>query len=164
MTQRAYQRRANQKLAFSRWHLEWARDLPAQAQQRLALLESALWHGAAAYRCFLAEIATDEHLLPNAAEQYHDAITLAAAYSDYSPAAVRECANLEADRSSWLSSLLQGAQAAARLGDEAPAPVSANLISSSGRESPIPDCATLGEYLAELEQLVERLRGDMLEY
>ncbi len=163
MTQRAYQRRVNQKLAFARWHLEWSGDWPGRSQQRLALLESAVLHAVAAYRCFLSEIATDEHLLPNPAEQYHSAVSLVAAYSDYSPAAVRECANLES-RNGWLSMLLQWAEAVARLGDEAPAPVSPDLISSSGRESPVPDYDALDHCLAELEGLIERLRGDMLEY
>ncbi len=163
MTQRAYQRRVNQKLAFARWHLEWARQWPTPAQQQLALLESAVLHAVAAYRCFLSELATDEHLLPGASETYPDAAALAAAYCDYSPAAVRECANLEA-QAGWLSKLLHWAEAVARPHDEVPALESRDLISSSSRTARAPDCDGLDYCLVELEQLVDRLRGDMLEY
>jgi hypothetical protein len=149
---------------FARWHLDWAKQWPQQSQQRTALLESAVLHAVAAYHCFLAEIAADEHKLPNQAHStIASAAALAAGYSDFLPAAVRECANLEG-QGGWLADLLQWAQAAARLDEELPAPVSPDLISSSGAASQAADCDGLDYCLVQLEQLIDRLRGDMLEY
>ncbi len=164
MPLRARQRRVIQKQMFARWHLDWAKQWPQQSQQRAALLESAVLHTVAAYHCFLAEIAADEHQLPKQLpSNIGSAAALAAGYSDFLPAAVRECANLEA-QAGWLADLLQWAQAVARLDEELPVPVSPDLISSSGPASQAADCEGLDHCLAQLEQLIDRLRGDMLEY
>lgn len=163
MTQRSRQRRVIQKLMFARWHLDWASQWAPHAHQHKALLESTVLHTVAAYRCFLAEIAVDEHLAPNQLQDnIVSAATLATAYSDYLPAAVRECANLEA-QASWLKDLLQWGEAVGRLDEQLPTPASPDLITSSGSTFAAADRSGLDHCLTQLEQLIDRLRGDMLE-
>lgn len=160
MSQRELQRRVSQKLLYARWHLAWAAQGEYEQQQRDALLESAVWHGLCAYRAFLAEIAADEHLpvaTPGGLPQ--DANTLGEAYPDYLPPALAECANLERGEG-WLPKLISHGNAAqGGIAGLQQAPRD-NLIGSSGNGL---EGAALEHWLEELERLIERLRGDMLE-
>lgn len=160
MSQREFQRRVSQKLVYARWHLTWSGQDDHSQPQRDALLESAAWHGLCAYRAFLAEIAVDEHLpVAVAGGLPQDALTLSEAYPDYLPPALAECANLERGEG-WLQQLLL-LGTAAQGGIGAQQTPSAGVIGSTGG---LPGAVELGRCLDELESLIERLRGDMLEY
>lgn len=165
MTQRGRQRRVNQKLSYARWHVAWVDQVARDGQQRAALLESAVWHALGAYRCFLGEIAADVHVTPD--QPLIDtvsAVNLAKAYSDYLPAALAECANLEG-QSGWLQDLLRWADYSARTDEEPVAPTAGlDVISSSAGASTQPVIGEVTHCLEQLEQLIERLRDDMLEY
>jgi hypothetical protein len=152
-----------QKLGFARWqcrHL--GRDDLARGEGE-GLLEAAISHLVGAYRVFLLEIAGDEHLLADPRTlDVRSAGLLRAAYRDYLPPAVAECANLEA-QPGWLADLLRWG-AALELGEPvADRVVGSGLISSVGGSRD----AELGRVwgcLEALEALIERLRGEMLEY
>jgi hypothetical protein len=164
MGQREQQRRVSQKMAYARWHLEWSQQQVANDQQRLALLESACWHTLGAYRAFLGEIAADVHKL---VDQDHadtvSAVSLSQAYSDYLPAALAECANLEGQQG-WLRQLLCWSESINR-GDAVIAPQAAANVISSSDDSPLQlDSSSLLQVLDRLDALIERLRGDMLEF
>lgn len=162
MSQRGLQRRVGQKIAYARWHLAWSEDLAGNAQQREALLESALWHAIGAYQAFLAEMAADEHMPPGQPLATPlDAVSLGAAYPEYLPAALAECTNLET-QPGWLQDLLQWADYAQRGAAEPKPGVPSGLISLSRAD--MPGQVDLGRTLDELEKLIDRLRGDMLEY
>lgn len=159
MAQRDRQRRVVQKLAFARWHVAWSESVAEDVQQRAALLVSAVWHGTGAYRAFLSEIAHDEHNIPSQPlEPPQTATELAESYSDYMPPMLAECVNLEQD-AGWLQDLLRWQADNDR--DEAPHTLSSTLIGSSDSA---PDAAVLTHVLEQLDTLIERLRGDMLEY
>lgn len=164
MGQREQQRRVSQKMAYAHWHLDWSRQLAINEQQRLALLESACWHALGAYRAFLGEIAADVHKhVDQSPADTVNAVSLSRAYSDYLPAALAECANLEG-RQGWLRQLLCWSQSIDR-GDAMIAPQRASDIISSSDDSPLQlDSSSMSQVLDQLDALIERLRGDMLEF
>ena len=163
MDQHEQQRRVGQKLAYARWHLEWCQQLAANEQQRAALLESACWHALGAYRAFLCEIAADVHkLVDQDVVDIVDAVGLSRAYSDYLPAALAECANIEGQQG-WLRQLFFWIESISR-GDAVIAPQAGAHIIAVGSDSPQNlVSASLSQSLDQLEVLIERLRGDMLE-
>lgn len=161
MGQRELQRKVSQKLASARWHLAFSLEEGRSAPQKAALLESTVWHAVNAYRSFLAEIATDEHMpVLLHAQLPRDAASLSASYADYLPAALAECANLEG-QDSWLRRLLDYATTVEAVSAVAGAPSTGSMI---GRSGGMPDCDQLREFLEQLDTLIERLRGDMLEF
>ena len=100
-------------------------------EQHEALLQSSLFHLVSAYRAFLAEIAADIHLPPDAASpDVRSAARLKAAYADYLPPALMQCVNLEqaepevqGDMSdAWLALLLDWFASLERVGDTQPSP------------------------------------------
>ena len=154
--------RVNQKLSYAHWHLRWMDTLADSDQQQGALLESAVMHTLGAYRAFLLEVSRDEHLSPDAPRVDVDTAThLSGAYSEFLPPALAECVILEG-KQGWLSDLLRwGDEVSAGEGvRRSPRPGLIARSAGDGELSP----ALMVECLAQLEALIDRMRGGMLEY
>ena len=154
------QQRVAQKLGFARWHLQWM-DQHAASAEREALLESAILHTLGAYRAFLVEIAQDQHLQADGPRaDVNSAEHLSGAYGEFLPPALAQCVNLEA-QPGWLSDLLRW-NARLEAGARVSRPAAAQLIAASDDDA-APTRAAVAQGLEQLEALIERLRGDMLE-
>lgn len=155
------QQRVAQKLSYANWHLQWMDRHTAPGQSE-SLLESAILHGVGAYRAFLAEIAQDEHLLADPRRaQVGCAVHLSGAYGEFLPPALAECVNLEA-QPGWLSDLLRwSASLEAGVAVSRAAPTHVIAAAADGA---VATRAGVARALEQLEALIERLRGDMLEY
>lgn len=160
---REQQRRVVQKLAYARWHLAWCETAANSRPQVDALLESSIIHAVDAYRAFLAEVLQDTHIVGLvSAGSFANAADLVALCKDYVPPSLGECHGLE-QQDGWLRQLLDWHQACQRTSEGLANPQSSQLVVSASAEQP-PTPEAVGNCIAELDALIDRLRGDMLEY
>lgn len=160
-------RRVNQKLAYAGWALHDAgAGGSGSPPAREAAVEAVIFHLVGAYRAFLAEIISDEHVRrPAKAVPADSAVVTASGWPDYLPPALAELVSLE-QSGAWPAQLLGAWQWACRRA-EAPSPSAGGdviaLVSVSG-SSAVPSLGDCRRWFEALQALVERLRDDMQEW
>ncbi|WP_415901502.1 DUF6586 family protein [Neptuniibacter sp. QD29_5] len=170
-----YQARTNQKLSFTRLHLEQlkkAQDDTSWSKHALieSYNESVLFHLTSAYDAFLREIA-EWYKVDTEIFQGYRALAAEMGKTGVESPELSQLSNLESDDSSWLHKMMSAYEACWHGADSKQAVTETSSVSEIHVLQINPDHAEDGEIITEyqtwfdsLSELVNRLREGMQEW